>query len=196
MHYETDIRAYLKQEMTVLEKLDIAAIDAVISCLKQAFFEEKTIYICGNGGSASTASHVQNDFNKGISEYTNKKFRVCCLNDNVATLMAIANDIDFAEVFRFQLQGRLQPGDILIAISGSGNSENILRAVKYAKACGNTVIGVTGFDGGNLRPLADLSLHAPVMSMQITEDVHMIFNHLIMAIFYRELCGKNHMKSV
>ena len=146
----------------------------------------------GNGGSSATASHYQNDFNKGISEYVETKFRFVCLNDNVATLMAIANDIGFEEVFRFQLKNRLEEGDIIIAISGSGNSQNVLNAVEYAKQQGNQVIGLTGYRGGRLRELADVSLHADVMSMQVTEDIHMIFDHLIMSIFYKTLCGKDH----
>ena len=106
--------------------------------------------------------------------------------------MAIANDIGFEEVFRFQLKNRLEEGDIIIAISGSGNSQNVLNAVEYAKQQGNQVIGLTGYRGGRLRELADVSLHADVMSMQVTEDIHMIFDHLIMSIFYKTLCGKDH----
>ena len=107
-------------------------------------------------------------------------------------MMAIANDIGFEEVFRFQLKNRLEEGDIIIAISGSGNSQNVLNAVEYAKQQGNQVIGLTGYRGGRLRELADVSLHADVMSMQVTEDIHMIFDHLIMSIFYKTLCGKDH----
>ena len=131
---------------------------------------------------------------QGRVEYTEKKFRFLCLNDNVPTVMAIANDIGYDEIFRFQLRGRLQPGDVVIGISGSGNSKNVLNAVEYAKECGNTVVGFTGFGGGKLRELADISLHVPVNSMQITEDVHMVFDHLMMSIFYRELCGIEHLK--
>ena len=116
------------------------------------------------------------------------------MNDNIATVMAIANDIGYEEVFRFQLQGNLEPGDILIAISGSGNSENIINAVEYAKQQGNQVIGLTGFDGGRLKKLSDISLHVPVMSMQVTEDIHMIFDHLMMSVFYKYLCGKEHLR--
>ncbi len=152
------------------------------------------MYVFGNGGSAATASHMQNDFNKGVSEWIEPKFRFHCLNDNIATLMAVANDIGYDEVFRFQLEGQLEPGDVVVALSGSGNSKNVIRAVEYAKRLGNKVIGVTGFDGGRLRELADISLHAPVMSMQVTEDVHMMFDHLMMSVFYRRLCGKEHLK--
>lgn len=192
--YKPEIRNYLDHEIEVLRSLDVGEIDRVLNLLQQALERESMIYIFGNGGSAATASHFQNDFNKGISEYTQKKFRFCCLNDNVATLMAIANDIGYEEVFRFQLMGKLRPGDLVIAISGSGNSANVINAVEYAKREGNVVIGLTGYDGGKLRQLADHSLHAPVNSMQLTEDIHMIFDHLMMSVFYKTLCGKEHLK--
>lgn len=192
--YSKEINAYLELEVRILQNMDTAGIGEALNCLRNALEREADIYIFGNGGSASTATHMQNDFNKGISEYTEKKFRVHCLNDNVATVMAIANDMSFEEVFRFQLQGRLQPNDVVIAISGSGNSRNILRAVEYAKEQGCTVIGLTGFDGGNLRRLADISLHVPVQSMQITEDIHMTFNHLMMSVLCKTLCGLDHLK--
>lgn len=159
-------------------------------CLKQ----ERNIYIFGNGGSSATASHFQNDFNKGVSEHTEKKFRFTCLNDNVATMMAVANDIGFDEVFRFQLQGKLKSSDVIFAISGSGNSKNVINAVEYAKEQGCTIVGLTGYDGGKLKELSDISLHAPIKSMQITEDIHMIFDHLMMSVFYKTLCNIDHVK--
>ena len=121
------------------------------------------------------------------------KFRFQCLNDNISSIIAIANDIGFEEVFRFQLLNKLEKGDIIIAISGSGNSRNIINAVEYAKSQGNKIIGMTGLEGGTLKELSDISLHVDVMSMQITEDIHMIFDHLIMSIFCEILCGKNHL---
>ena len=190
--YTNAIREYLKLEKETIDKLDVDAINAAMNLIMDAYEGRHTIYIFGNGGSSATASHYQNDFNKGISEYIENKFRFQCLNDNMATVMAIANDIGFEEVFRFQLRGRLEPGDIVIAISGSGNSKHIINAVEYAKEQGHKVIGMTGFEGGRLKELSDVSLHVDVMSMQITEDVHMIFDHMIMGIFYKTLCGKNH----
>lgn len=195
MNFISDIDAYLNHEIETLRSLDVNAINDAINLLLDAYENEKTVYIFGNGGSSSTASHFQNDFNKGISEHTSKKFNFQCLNDNVATLMAIANDIGFEEVFRFQLNGKLKTGDIVIAISGSGNSTNVINAVKYAKEQGNKIIGLTGFNGGELRELADISLNVPINSMQITEDVHMVFDHLMMSIFYKHLCGINHLKT-
>lgn len=195
MDYRQKILEYLELEREVLKNLDIDAINAAMNLIMEAYTAKKKIYIFGNGGSSATASHYQNDFNKGLSEYLDTKFNFTCLNDNVATLMAIANDIGFEEVFRFQLTNKLEPGDIVIAISGSGNSRNVILAVEYAKEQGNQVIGMTGYNGGKLKELADISLHVDINSMQVTEDVHMIFDHLIMSIFYKTLCGKTHLSA-
>lgn len=194
MNYTKDIQEYIALEIEVLKRLDAVQIDAALNLLDETRRRKGRIYICGNGGSAATASHFQNDFNKGVSEYIDLPFRFHCLNDNVATVMAIANDIGYEEVFRFQLRGNLEPGDILVAISGSGNSQNVLNAAEYAREQGVKVVGLTGFDGGRLKELSDVSLHVPVNSMQVTEDIHMIFDHLMMSMFYRHLCGKEHLR--
>ena len=193
--YTDAIKDYLAHEMETISALDVDAINSALNMLHDAFERGSTIYIFGNGGSSATASHYQNDFNKGVSEHTDKKFNFLCLNDNVATVMAVANDIGFEEVFRFQLRGHLKPGDIVIAISGSGNSKNVINAVEYAREQGNAVIGITGYNGGKLRALSDVSLHAPVNSMQITEDIHMIFDHLMMSVFYKTMAGIEHLKA-
>lgn len=193
MNYTNDIRDYLALEIEILKKLNVEQINVALNLLDETRQKKGRIYICGNGGSAATASHFQNDFNKGVSEYIDVPFRFHCLNDNVATLMAIANDIGYEEVFRFQLRNNLEENDVLVAISGSGNSHNVIRAVEYAKEHGCKIIGLTGFSGGKLKKLSDISLHAPVNSMQVTEDIHMIFDHLMMSIFYKYLCGKEHL---
>ena len=194
MNYTNDIQNYITLEVEILKKLDIEQINAALNLLDEARQKKGRIYICGNGGSAATASHFQNDFNKGVSEYIEVPFRFHCLNDNIATLMAIANDIGYEEVFRFQLRNNLEENDVLVAISGSGNSPNVIHAAEYARQHGCKIIGLTGFSGGKLRGLSDISLHVPVNSMQVTEDIHMIFDHMMMSIFYKYLCGKEHLK--
>jgi D-sedoheptulose 7-phosphate isomerase len=186
MDYRNDIKEYIQTEIDVLNALDVDAINEVMNVLEETRLNGSTVYIFGNGGSSATASHYQNDFNKGISEHIEPKYNFQCLNDNVATLMAVANDIGFEEVFRFQLKGHLKPGDVIFAISGSGNSKNVLNAVVYAKEHGNKVIGVTGYDGGKLDEMCDYHMRADIDSMQITEDIHMIFDHLIMSIMYKQ----------
>lgn len=192
--YRNEIRTYIADEISVLQKLDVDQIDAALNLLVETMENGNTVYIFGNGGSASTASHFQNDFNKGVSEHIEKKFNLLCLNDNVATMMAVANDIGYEEIFRFQLTGHIKPGDVVMAISGSGNSKNVINAVEYAKSLGNKVIGLTGYNGGKLKTLSDVSLHVPVNSMQITEDLHMVFDHLMMSVLYKTLCGINHIR--
>ena len=190
MDYTNVISEYISAVTDTLQMLDIKALNTVINVLCEARARNAQIFTFGNGGSAATASHFANDFNKGISEYTEKKFRFLCLNDNMPTVMAIANDIGYEEIFRFQLKGRLAQGDLVIGISGSGNSLNVVYAAEYAKSQGNKVIGITGYDGGKLKVLSDVSLHVPVDDMQITEDIHMIFDHLMMSVFYQSFLQK------
>ena len=185
--YENDIAAYIKKEIEVLKGLDISSINAVMNALVDAYESDGNIYIFGNGGSASTASHFQNDFNKGISENLEKKFNFVCLNDNIPTVMAIANDSGYEYVFEHQLKGRLKRKDLVIAISGSGNSVNVIKAIEYAKKQGVKTIGLTGFSGGKLAELVDISFNVQINDMQITEDVHMILDHLMMSVLMRKL---------
>jgi len=194
MDYTAAIKQYLDLEISVLQNLNHQEINTLMNAIEAARQRNAAIYIMGNGGSGSTASHFTNDFNKGISEFIDQKYRFVCLNDNMATVMAIANDIGFNAVFEFQLRGKVAKGDLVIGISGSGNSENVLNAIELAKSTGATTAGLTGYDGGKLRKLVDISVHVPIMSMQITEDVHMVFDHLMMSILYKELCGIDHIK--
>lgn len=182
MDYKSQIKNYINDEIKILQNLDIEELNKTINLLEETRLKGNTIYVFGNGGSASTASHMQNDFNKGISEKLVKRYKFNCLCDNVATIMAIANDDCYENVFLNQITNNVKPGDIAIAISGSGNSKNVINAVEYFKSKGNTVIGFTGYSGGKLKELADIKLHVPLDNMQITEDVHIIFNHLMMYI--------------
>lgn len=186
-NYQQELEQYITTEIETMKKLDVETINAAMNLIWDTFEKEGNIYIFGNGGSASTASHFQNDFNKGISEYTEKKFRFNCLSDNISTLTAIANDISYEDVYSEQLKGRLKDNDIVIAISGSGNSKNIIRAVEYAKTQNICIIGITGYNGGVLKQLADISLHVPIDDMQITEDIHMMFDHMMMSVFYKKV---------
>jgi D-sedoheptulose 7-phosphate isomerase len=194
MDYTEAVKKYIDLEISILQKVDVKEINALMNALEEARRRDATIYIMGNGGSAATASHFVNDFNKGLSEHLAQLFRFVCLNDNIATVMAIANDIGYDAVFEFQLRGKVTEQDIVIGISGSGNSPNVLKAIESAKSVGALTAGLTGYDGGKLARMVDISLHVPVMSMQITEDVHMIFDHLMMSVFYKTLCGIDHVK--
>ena len=191
MDFKNAIKEYYEREIRVINNLNLDEINDAMNAIYETYKNQGTIYICGNGGSASTASHFQNDFNKGISEYVDNKFRFYCLNDNVATLMAIANDIGYEEVFRFQITNKITDKDLFIGISGSGNSKNVLNAAEYAKEKGAKVIGITGYKGGKLKELADYRMHVDECDMQIDEDIHMTFDHMMMKIFYNLLvCDK------
>lgn len=180
--YVENIKKYRKKEIEILERLNLEQISRAMEAIVETWEKDADIYVFGNGGSAATASHMANDFNKGISEKTGKKFRMHCLCDNFSTVMAIANDSSYEEIFRFQLKGILRKDDLVIGISGSGNSENVLKAIEYAKSQNVRTVGITGYDGGMLQKIADYSMHVPVIDMQITEDIHMFFDHMMMHI--------------
>lgn len=173
------IKSYFVREIEVIKRLSIDEIHAAVQAIWEAYEREATIYIFGNGGSAATASHFVCDFNKGISEKKDKKFNFVCLSDNVPQMMAIDNDISYDEVFRFPLVNKLKPTDLVIGISGSGNSKNVIRAVEYAKKIGAPVVGITGYHGGKLRELADFHMDVMEDDMQISEDLHMVFDHMM-----------------
>lgn len=188
--FKPEIERYFLDEMETIKKLNLEDIAAAMGAIADAYKHDAEIYIFGNGGSAATASHFANDFNKGISEKLNRKFRMRCLCDNFATVMAIANDISYDEVFRFQLEGIIRPGDLVIGISGSGNSKNVLNAIEYAKEHGNKTIGITGYQGGKLREIADYHMDAMIDDMQITEDLHMIFDHMMYRVLGTALLAR------
>lgn len=187
MDFKDKIKNYLDLETKVIASLNIEEINETMNALLDCYNRGGTVYTCGNGGSASTATHMVCDFGKGTCYDLDKKFHFVCLNDNIPTIMAIANDDSYDNVFIYQLKDRLTKNDLLLAISGSGNSHNIVKAVDYAKEIGAKIIGVTGYSGGKLLKAADYHLHAPIDDMQITEDVHLIFNHMIMKIFWQYL---------
>lgn len=182
MDYKENMKSYLKQEQEVLSNMPLDDINEVMNVLENARLSHKRIFICGNGGSASTASHLECDFNKGISYDQNIKYDIECLSDNVPMMMAIANDISYDDIFVIPLKNKLKPGDIVIGISGSGNSENVVRALEYANSIGADTIAFTGYDGGRLKEIAGHNIHIAIDNMQIVEDVHLILNHMMMFI--------------
>ena len=181
--FKENMRRYIETEIDVLRNLDLDELNDAVNAIMDARARGGTIYTMGNGGSAATASHMVCDFAKGASELIGgDRFHVECLSDNTPIVMAIANDLCYEDVFVYQLRGQLKPEDLVIAISGSGNSENVIRAVKYAKELGTPVVGITGYSGGRLRELADHSMHVNIDDMQIAEDVHMMFDHMMMRV--------------
>lgn len=172
-----------------LDKLDMTAVDAMVGCFADAHARGANIFTMGNGGSGASASHAAGDFLKGASYGLDQRFKMICLNDNLPSMMAIANDIGWEDIFVEPLKNFLQPGDVVIGISGSGNSKNVLKAADYAKAKGATVIGMTGFKGGKLREVADISIHSDAMDMEVAEDVHMAVFNMVKKVMMARLMG-------
>jgi len=179
----SEIKGYLNRLKVTIDMMDLDEINAVINVIKLAYDNNKTIYIFGNGGSGSTASHIVCDINKGVSYGKTKRFKMICLNDNIATVLAYANDVSYDDIFIEQLKNYLLSGDVVIGISGSGNSMNVIKAIDYANENGGITIGFCGYDGGKLKNNAKYSIHAKIDDMQISEDIHLIMGHIIMRIF-------------
>ncbi len=168
---------YRQLLIATIEALDMTAVERLVEVFLDAHQRGAQIFTMGNGGSGASASHAAGDFLKGASYGLDKRFKMICLNDNVPSMMAVANDIGWDDIFVEPLKNYLQPGDVVVGISGSGNSRNVLKAAEYAKSKGATLVGMTGFKGGKLRELADLSIHSVAMDMEVSEDVHMaVFN--------------------
>jgi D-sedoheptulose 7-phosphate isomerase len=178
---------YLTQLKEVLDRFSHERFSEIASELVSAYDKERHIFIMGNGGSGSTASHFACDINKGTCFDMDRKFKVICLNDNIPTMLAYANDLAYHSVFVEQLKNFLQSGDVVIGISGSGNSENVIRAIDFAKEKGARTIGLTGFDGGKLARIVDIPFVVDINDMQKVEDVHMIVVHILMQYLCKTL---------
>ena len=179
------IPAYLAAHGALARKLDIAAFEAGVETVRVAFEAGTQIITCGNGGSAYAASHFITDWNKMINLATNRKFRGISLCDNLGMVTAFANDLSYDEIFAGQLKAIMAPGDLVIAISGSGNSRNVVKAVEYANSAGATTLALVGYDGGRLKQIASQTVWVPSHDMQLCEDVHLMFGHMVM----KALCG-------
>lgn len=187
-------KQYLNGLRSVFENFDFGAFGAIVGCILEAYRRDQTIFTMGNGGSASTASHFAADINKGCCLDLEKKFKLICLNDNICTLLALANDISYNSVFVEPLKNFFRQNDVVIGISGSGNSRNVLEAIRYAKERGGKTIGLTGFSGGKLADLADIAFIADVDDMQKVEDLHLIVVHMIMQAVHKELHPEKYSK--
>ena len=172
-------RKYITELQITLDRLPVETIELVISMLHEARLSNRQIFIMGNGGSASTASHFVCDLGKNTRWRGLPNFRVMGLTDNMALFSALANDEGYENVFAQQLASFIHPGDIVIGISTSGNSANVVNAIKLANQVGAMTIGFTGFDSGQLGPLLDINIHVPSDSIEQVEDIHLMLEHLI-----------------
>jgi D-sedoheptulose 7-phosphate isomerase len=171
---------YLTAHQQLSRKLNTEIFQKGIEMIQETFERGKKIITCGNGGSASTASHYITDWNKMVNLATGKKFRGVSLCDNAGLITAYGNDLTYADVFSGQIDALMDEGDLLVAVSGSGNSPNVLNAVEAARRAGGKVLGVVGYDGGKLIPICDHSVWVPSFDMQLCEDVHLMFGHMVM----------------
>lgn len=185
-------KAYSAYLGTLLSRLDFNSIGQFAEVLYQTRENGKRIYLIGNGGSAATASHFANDLQIGVTPFTRSSFQAVSLTDNSAIMSCIGNDFGYDEVFRRQLEVLMQPGDIVIAISASGNSPNIINAVDFCLERGNFVIGLTGFDGGKLKQKSNLNINieTPHGEYGPVEDLHMVLDHLTTTYLIRKIRNK------
>jgi D-sedoheptulose 7-phosphate isomerase len=178
--------SYKASLLEAIDAIDLEKVNQAIEWFHEAREAGSHIFVCGNGGSASTASHFACDIVKGASFERASRFRIMALTDQLPTLTAYANDVGYDSVFVEQLKNFAETGDLFLAISGSGNSPNVLRAMEHANAAGCRTIALTGRDGGKLAPMAQLSIQVPVPHMGRIEDAHMVVCHMIAYRFMEE----------
>lgn len=181
------IRRYLGEVQDVLETLPDEEIRDVVDILLSANYVGSTVFTLGNGGSAATASHFACDLAKGTITADRPRFRVIPLTDNMPLVTAWSNDVAYADMFAEQLRNLIQEGDVVVAFSGSGNSENVLRAVQLARQARGITVGLTGFSGGALKDAVDVPVVVPSHCMEQIEDVHVILCHLICTVLRQQM---------
>lgn len=185
----TFFKNYLTELSTIFERINTKEFDNFIDDLINAYERSSYVFICGNGGSATTASHFACDINKGVSFGKDKRYKIICLNDNIPTMLAYANDVSYNDVFVEQLKNFMNKDDLVIGVSGSGNSENVLRAISYGNDYGGRTFGICGSGGGKLKGLAQKSIVINNNDMQKVEDLHIIIFHCAMQFLYKHLNG-------
>jgi D-sedoheptulose 7-phosphate isomerase len=189
MNTAENFRNYFDRLKETIDKLNLEVIEKVVDELLKCREDGRTMFIFGNGGSAANASHIAGDFLKGISYGMEKRFKAHSLVDNIAGTTAITNDLSYDEVFIEQLRTFMNKGDVVIGISGSGNSENVVKAIKWAGENGAVTVAMVGYKGGRLADIADIVVHVPVNDMEITEDLHTMIFHAIKQEINRRIKG-------
>ena len=174
---------YLEEIKEQCNKLNTENVSQAVALVRKAYEDGKRIFVAGNGGSAGTANHFSCDFSKNAVKNRTKRAKVITLSSNTEYITAIGNDIEYADIFSEQLSNLMEDGDLIILISASGNSPNILKAAEFAKQKNGKIIALTGFDGGKLSKLADVSINNPVESYEQAEDMHMIVLHMFVKCF-------------
>jgi D-sedoheptulose 7-phosphate isomerase len=186
----SDVSSYFSNLSRTMNKLPVSIIDQIAQTILHAYDRGHMIYFFGNGGSAALASHLACDLGKGTVNGNSKRFRVLALTDNVPLMTAWANDSKYEDIFAEQLSNLVRCDDVAFAISGSGNSPNILRALKVARQAGAITVGFTGFQGGKMRELCDQCMIVPCDNMQIIEDLHLCAAHALFTAIRRSACQR------
>tara|TARA_B100000959_G_C14933013_1_gene604492 strand:+ start:575 stop:1144 length:570 start_codon:yes stop_codon:yes gene_type:complete len=179
------IENYIKQHNIVIDSIDAQEVSAAINLIRKTIKNGNRVAVCGNGGSAVAASHYILDWNKMVFAYTNIKFNGICLSDNVGLITAYSNDLSYTDVFSEQVKNLLKNGDLLITLSGSGNSENVVKATIAAKKMNVNTLTICGYDGGKLKQLSDHSVWIRSFDMQLCEDAQIVFGHMVT----KDLCN-------
>lgn len=183
-----DAQAYFERLIQVIPHMPFQQIDFVCAALLEAYQEGRTLFLFGNGGSASLSTHMACDLGKGTSSPENRnRVRVIALTDNIPTITAWANDSSYEDIFSEQLKNLALPGDLAIAISGSGNSPNVLKALMVGRQLGMKTVGIGGFGGGKMKSLCDLSVIVPSNNMQIVEDLHLCTAHCLFTLLREQI---------
>lgn len=172
--------SYASQLMKCLKDMDFSAIEKLSKVFEAALRSERTIYLCGNGGSAANAIHLANDFLYPVAREGGRGFKVMALPANQAVLTCLANDIGYDKIFSFQIETMGKKGDVLLVLSGSGNSANIVKAVEAARKKGMISCAILGYDGGQCLKMVDVAVHVVVNDMQISEDMQLVVGHMLM----------------
>ena len=180
------IENYIKQHNLVIESLSYQEIGDAIALIEETVKNGKRIAVCGNGGSAVAASHYITDWNKMIYSHTGLKFNGICLSDNIGLITAYSNDLSYDKVFSEQVKNLLDVGDLLITLSGSGNSENVIKATNVANKMKVNTLAICGYDGGKLKQVSNKSIWIRSNDMQLCEDAQVVFGHMVM----KKLCGE------
>lgn len=186
---ESFVARYFAEVRKALENTRIDPISAAADALYAAWKDGRTVLFCGNGGSGSTCSHIVNDLTKNIGLESGRPMKALSLSDCGTVVSAWANDSAWENVFTPQVACWAEAGDVLVAVSGSGNSANVLNAVAEAKRIGCVVVGLSGFDGGRLRSMVDIDVHVRTQSMQQAEDAHMVILHLLYLLVVERIKG-------
>lgn len=184
METKNIIESYFEEKIRLTENVDLSSIIESYNLIKKTIDSGNQIFCCGNGGSALTASHFVTDWTKCAMQNKNYQFKAICLNDNIGVLTAYSNDISYDEIFSQQLKTYFSKKDLLIVISGSGKSKNLINAVNKANEIGMNTLGILGFDGGELKNLCKLNVIFKTFDMQQAEDFHLSYGHIIMKLIF------------